>query len=65
MEQRPPLRLQIGQQIHPTLECVPMDASDQAHFKVSSGSIALLRRDARTFSQQLAQLNDVSHLTGA
>ncbi len=42
-----------------------MDASDQAHFKVSSGSIALLRRDARTFSQQLAQLNDVSHLTGA
>jgi len=44
---------------------MPIDASGRAHFQVSSGSITLLRKDARNFSHQLAQLNDISHLTHA
>jgi probable phosphoglycerate mutase len=41
---------------------MPIEASGRVHFAVDSGSITWLRKDPRTFSHQLAQLNDVNHL---
>ncbi len=42
---------------------LPIESSGRAHFHVSPGSITVLRKDTRNFSHQLAQVNDVSHLT--
>ncbi|WP_129666059.1 histidine phosphatase family protein [Phytoactinopolyspora endophytica] len=42
---------------------MPIDAADRVHFRVSSGGISVLRKDDRLHSHQLAQLNDISHLT--
>ncbi len=42
---------------------MPIEASGQVQFQVSSGGITVLRKDARNFSNQLAHLNDVTHLT--
>lgn len=41
---------------------MPIDAAGLVNFKVSSGSITVLRKDSRNFSHQLAHLNDVRHL---
>jgi 2,3-bisphosphoglycerate-dependent phosphoglycerate mutase len=41
---------------------MPIDAAGLVYFHVSPGSISVLCSDARNFSHEVAQLNDVSHL---
>jgi 2,3-bisphosphoglycerate-dependent phosphoglycerate mutase len=40
---------------------MPIDAAGVVQFKVSAGSISVLRKDDQNYSHQVAQLNDVSH----
>lgn len=42
---------------------MPIEAAGRVQFPVESGSITWLRKDPRNFSHQLAQLNDISHLS--
>lgn len=42
---------------------MPIQAAGRVQFPVRSGSITWLRKDPRNFSHQLAQLNDISHLS--
>ncbi|MEO6089708.1 MAG: histidine phosphatase family protein [Umezawaea sp.] len=42
---------------------MPIDAAGRVHFKASSGSISVLRKDSRNYSHQVVELNDVNHLT--
>jgi probable phosphoglycerate mutase len=41
---------------------MPIAHAGLVHFRVSPGSISVLRSGSRNFSHELAQLNDVSHL---
>jgi probable phosphoglycerate mutase len=40
----------------------PIDAAGLVQFKVSAGSISVLRKDDQNYSHQVEQLSDVSHL---
>lgn len=41
---------------------MPIEAAGQVHFRTTSGSITVLRKDPHNFSHQVTRLNDVSHL---
>ncbi|MEQ7125885.1 histidine phosphatase family protein [Actinopolymorpha sp. B11F2] len=41
---------------------MPLEASGRVQFRVSSGGITHLRKDDRSYSHQIAQLNETSHL---
>lgn len=43
---------------------IPIESSGLAHFRATSGSISLLRKNPCNFSHELLELIDVSHLAG-